>query len=98
MEVLFCFYKNNLLYQDKLYNIYSFCVFYFSENAGFTEVQTFKGHTNYVVSVTILKKSDILPNGLILTGGNDKLLCGFLPESPEPVFIETSHTNTGEIN
>lgn len=73
-----------------------FCTF--SENAGFTEVQTFKGHTNYVVSVTILKRSDILPNGLILTGGNDKLMCGFLPESPEPVFIETSHTNTGKKN
>lgn len=72
--------------------------FTFSENAGFTEVQSFKGHTNYVVSVTILKKSSILPNGLILTGGNDKLMCGFLPESPEPVFIETSHTNTGEKN
>jgi len=25
-------------------------------------------------------------------------MCGFLPESPEPVFIDTSHTNTGEIN
>lgn len=72
--------------------------FNFSENAGFTEVQTFKGHTNYVVSVAILKKSDILPNGLILSGGNDNLMCGFLPESPEPVFIDTSHTNTGEIN
>uniref|UniRef100_A0A2H8TP61 Phospholipase A-2-activating protein n=1 Tax=Melanaphis sacchari TaxID=742174 RepID=A0A2H8TP61_9HEMI len=65
-----------------------------SGNAGFTEVQTFKGHSNYVVSIAILNKSDILPNGLILTGGNDKLMCGFLPESPEPVFIETSHTNT----
>lgn len=73
-----------------------FCTF--SENAGFTEVQTFKGHTNYVTAVSILQKSDILPNGLILTGGNDKLMCGFLPESPEPVFIETSHANTGEKN
>lgn len=72
--------------------------FNFSENAGFTEVQTFKGHTNYVVSVAILKESDILPNGLILTGGNDTFMCGFFPESSAPVFLNTSHTNTGEIN
>lgn len=68
----------------------------FSENAGYTTVQTFVGHSNYVVSVIILNKSNILPNGLIVTGGNDKLLCGFVPESPEPVFIETRHTNTGK--
>lgn len=71
---------------------------FFSENAGFTEAQTFKGHTNYVVSITMLVKSDILPSGLIITGGNDKLLCGFIPESPEPVFVETRHTNTGIKN
>lgn len=70
----------------------------FSENAGYTIAQTFKGHTNYVVSITILNKSDILPNGLIVTGGNDKLMCGFVPESPEPVFVETRHTDTGEKN
>lgn len=77
-----------------MYNIFLFknC----SENAGFTEAQTFKGHTNYVVSIGVLPKSSILPNGLIVTGGNDKLMCGFTPESPEPVFVETRHTNTGK--
>ncbi|XP_050524423.1 phospholipase A-2-activating protein [Daktulosphaira vitifoliae] len=65
-----------------------------SENAGYTEVQTFSGHTNYVVSVTVLKESSILPSGLIITGGNDKMLCGFLPESSEPIFVETRHKNT----
>lgn len=78
-----------------IYFIYSLLC-NFSENAGYTEAQTFVGHSNYVVSVGTLNKSDILPNGLILTGGNDKLLCGFVPESPEPVFVETRHTNTGK--
>lgn len=76
--------------------LFTYCIRNFSGNAGYTEAQTFKGHTNYVVSIAILNKSDVLPNGLVVTGGNDKLLCGFLPESPEPVFVETRHTNTGE--
>lgn len=45
--------------------------------------------------VTVLNKSSLIPNGLIITGGNDNLMCGFVPESPEPVFVETRHTNTG---
>lgn len=70
----------------------------FSENAGYTVAQTFNGHTNYVVSIAILKKTQTLPNGFIVTGGNDKLMCGFVPESPEPIFVESRHTNTGKIN
>lgn len=45
----------------------------------------------------MLKKSNILPKGIIVTGGNDKLMCGFVPESPEPIFVETGHTNTGKM-
>ncbi|XP_050425163.1 phospholipase A-2-activating protein [Adelges cooleyi] len=65
-----------------------------SGNAGYTEAQTFLGHTNYVVCVTVLKESNSFPKGLIVTGGNDKLMCGFVVDSPEPVFIESRHTNT----
>lgn len=44
----------------------------------------------------MLKKSNLFPNGLIVTGGNDNLICGFVPESPEPIFVEKRHTNTGK--
>lgn len=70
-----------------------FC--HFSENNGYTEVQTFKRHTNYVVCSTVLKNSKVLPDGLILTGSNDKLICGFTSKVPEVILIEASHKDTG---
>lgn len=63
-------------------------------NANFTDSITFKGHTNFVSCVTFIKSSALYPAGLIVTGSNDKKICVFEPNRPDPLFKLTEHTNT----
>ncbi|XP_046387543.1 phospholipase A-2-activating protein [Ischnura elegans] len=63
-------------------------------NVEFSEVQTLKGHTNFVSCVCFLKSSPPFKSGLLLTGGNDSLICIYEPESWTLVNKLTGHTNT----
>uniref|UniRef100_A0A8D9BFC4 Phospholipase A-2-activating protein n=2 Tax=Cacopsylla melanoneura TaxID=428564 RepID=A0A8D9BFC4_9HEMI len=63
-------------------------------NPNFTESITYKGHTNFVSCVTFIKPSSKYPTGLVVTGSNDKKICVFDPQVPEPLFNLTEHTNT----
>lgn len=61
---------------------------------GFVEVSCFRGHTNFVSCVCVLPPDEIHPTGLILTGSNDKSICAFTLESPDPVYRLIGHANT----
>ncbi|KAL1449471.1 hypothetical protein WDU94_001975, partial [Cyamophila willieti] len=63
-------------------------------NANFTESITFKGHSNFVSCVTFIKPSSKYPTGLVVTGSNDKKICVFDPQVPDPLFSLTEHSNT----
>ncbi|XP_064147893.1 phospholipase A-2-activating protein isoform X2 [Loxodonta africana] len=65
-----------------------------SPNRGFTEMHCMSGHSNFVSCVCILPSSDIYPQGLIATGGNDHNICVFSLDSPAPLYILKGHKNT----
>ncbi|KAF9205533.1 hypothetical protein BGZ49_003897 [Haplosporangium sp. Z 27] len=64
-----------------------------SENT-FSEERIFLGHTNYVNSVAFIGASEVNPNGLIVTGGSDKLINVWNPEDASaPVYTLVGHTD-----
>nr|CAD7571777.1 unnamed protein product [Timema californicum] len=76
-----------------------------STNAGFSESQTLLGHTNFVSSVCVLQPHGSHKSGLIITGGNDRNIGVFTPESPTPLCVLKGHGGTdmftlhiGELN
>lgn len=75
---------------------YSFAAYthVFSASAAISEGKSFTGHTNYVTSVIHTKPTEAFPNGLIVTGSNDRLIRAFKNEQAEPVFILHGHLDT----
>ncbi|XKL66639.1 hypothetical protein PGB90_010059 [Kerria lacca] len=63
-------------------------------NSGYTEVQTYVGHKNFVTCVCAIPPSDIFPNGLIVTGGNDNIILLFQPECSTSFQQLSGHKNT----
>ncbi|PSN46406.1 Phospholipase A-2-activating protein [Blattella germanica] len=63
-------------------------------NAGFSEAQTFVGHSNFVSSVCVLPPHDGHPSGLIVTGSNDNIIRAFALDSPTPLLVLKGHNNT----
>ncbi|XP_075234565.1 phospholipase A2 activator protein isoform X2 [Lycorma delicatula] len=63
-------------------------------NSGFTEVQTLKGHSNFVSSVCVLPTTEAYPGGIIITGSNDSNICAFSQDNPLPLFTFKGHTST----
>ncbi|KAF9584006.1 hypothetical protein BGW38_007892 [Lunasporangiospora selenospora] len=60
----------------------------------FSEDKIFLGHSNYVNSVAFIAASEANPNGLIVTGGSDKLINVWNPEDANaPVYTLTGHTD-----
>ncbi|KAF8936711.1 phospholipase A-2-activating protein [Dissophora ornata] len=60
----------------------------------FSEGKVFHGHTNYVNSVAFIGASASNPNGLIVTGGSDRLINIWDPEdSSAPVYTLAGHTD-----
>lgn len=51
-----------------------------------------KGHNNYISSVCVLVSSSQFPLGLILTGGHDHKIFGFLPYTQEPLLTLEGHS------
>ncbi|KAK7576747.1 hypothetical protein V9T40_013033 [Parthenolecanium corni] len=62
-------------------------------NTGYTEVQTFVGHTNFVISVCVVPPNEIFTSGLIVTGSNDNTILVYQPESPNSILQLTGHTD-----
>lgn len=58
---------------------------------GYVEVETLRGHKNYVASVCILTPTPSFPCGLVLTGGYDKQILGFEPQSTDPIIEHEAH-------
>ncbi|GFS06857.1 phospholipase A-2-activating protein, partial [Elysia marginata] len=50
-----------------------------------------RGHTNFVSSLCVMPPDDTYPQGLIITGSNDKTILAYTPGSAEPVFKLTGH-------
>ncbi|KAK0062786.1 phospholipase A-2-activating protein [Biomphalaria pfeifferi] len=50
-----------------------------------------KGHSNFVSSICVTPPDDNYPQGLIVTGSNDKTILAYIPGSPEPVFKLIGH-------
>ncbi|XP_071453464.1 phospholipase A-2-activating protein [Hetaerina americana] len=63
-------------------------------NFEYTEVQTLKGHTNFVSCICYLKSCPPFKSGLLLTGGNDSMICTYELESWTLVNKLSGHTNT----
>ncbi|XP_076300177.1 phospholipase A2 activator protein [Lasioglossum baleicum] len=55
---------------------------------------TLKGHTNFVSSVCVLNPSEKNPTGFIITGGNDKTICIYVPDKDEPFKVLKAHKDT----
>ncbi|CAH1393363.1 unnamed protein product [Nezara viridula] len=51
-----------------------------------------KGHSNYISAVCVLVSSSQFPLGLILTGGHDHKIFGFLPYTQEPLLTLEGHS------
>ncbi|KAF9987386.1 hypothetical protein BGZ65_003835 [Modicella reniformis] len=63
-------------------------------NNKFDEERIFFGHTGYVNSVAFIGASEANPNGLIVTGGSDRLINVWNPEdASEPVYTLVGHTD-----
>ncbi|XP_005104581.1 phospholipase A-2-activating protein [Aplysia californica] len=66
-----------------------------AENEGsnsFVKELTMRGHSNFVSSLCVMPPDDSYPQGLIITGSNDKTILAYSPGVPEPVFKLTGHT------
>ncbi|KAF9168456.1 hypothetical protein DFQ26_007587 [Actinomortierella ambigua] len=58
----------------------------------FSEERIFLGHANYVNSVAFIAASEQHPNGLIVTGGSDKLIHIWDPENAgDPLYTLVGH-------
>lgn len=64
---------------------------------GYVEVETLRGHKNYVASVCILTPTPSFPCGLVLTGGYDKQILGFEPQSTDPIIEHEAHEDAGRL-
>ena len=62
----------------------------------FREGLVLSGHTNFVVAVCMMPPSDTYPQGLIVTGSNDKTILAYTLDSPQPVYKLEGHVGTGE--
>ncbi|CAH1156011.1 unnamed protein product [Phaedon cochleariae] len=58
------------------------------------EVMTYKSHENFVGSVLYLEPSTEYPDGLVVTGGYDKVIFIYKPGEPFPTFTFKDHSNT----
>lgn len=56
---------------------------------------TYRSHENFVGSVLYLEPSSQYPDGLVITGGYDKVIHVYKPGEPFPTFtFKGEHTNT----
>lgn len=62
------------------------------ENNCYIKETSMRGHSNFVSCVCVMPPDDAHPEGLIVTGSNDKTILAYTPGVPEPVFKLTGHT------
>lgn len=92
-QILWCIYKE---YIYDVYNIRNISWnLYFSYGPGFTVAITLRGHTSFVSSVCTLHPFQNYPDGLIMTGGCDNIICAFYPDVEDPIFILQGHKDNG---
>lgn len=62
----------------------------------YQEVMTYRSHENFVGCVLYLEPSEHFPDGLVVTGGYDKVIFVYKPGEPFPTYtFKGEHTNTG---
>lgn len=72
-------------------------IFYFSLQNTYQEVMTYRSHENFVGSVLYLEPSSEYPDGLVLSGGYDKVIHVYKPGEPFPTYsFKGEHTDTGK--
>ena len=54
-----------------------------------------KNHTNFVIATCYIPPSDRFPDGLIVTGGNDKTICVYSAKQGTYLFTLEGHEQTG---
>lgn len=64
----------------------------FQEN--YEEVMTYRDQKNFVGAVLFIEPTEEYPDGLVVTGGNDKLILVYKPSEPFATFTIKDHTNT----
>jgi len=62
------------------------------ENNCYIKETSMRGHSNFVSSVCVMPPDEMHPQGLIVTGSNDKKILAYTPGISEPVFTLTGHT------
>lgn len=67
------------------------CRLWVPEGKSFAQGNIFFGHSRYVASVCILPPSDAHPQGVVITGGHDNVICGYDFNSPEPIWKLEGH-------
>lgn len=72
---------------------YIFIIWFY--RGSYESCATLKGHSNYISAVCVLVSSSQFPLGLILTGGHDHKIFGFLPYTQEPLLTLDGHSGPG---
>jgi WD40 repeat protein len=62
----------------------------------FEQRAVLKDHTNFVIATCYIPPSDQFPDGLIVTGGNDKTICVYSAKQGTYLFTLEGHELTGK--
>ncbi|XP_074640387.1 phospholipase A-2-activating protein-like [Tubulanus polymorphus] len=60
----------------------------------YSEVQCFRGHSNFISAVCCMPPNEKYPNGLIFTGSNDSNILAFSLDAIDPLYKLFGHTDT----
>ena len=86
------------VHQSMLMKIFSFnskINLHFSKTS-FEQRAVLKNHTNFVIATCYIPSSDQFPDGLIVTGGNDKKICVYSAKQGTHLFTLEGHEQTGK--
>ncbi|XP_077981055.1 phospholipase A-2-activating protein-like [Glandiceps talaboti] len=65
-----------------------------SDGKSYVQAAVLSGHSNFISCTCVMPPTDDYPQGLIITGSNDKTINAYTPNSPTPVYTLKGHANT----
>lgn len=76
-----------------------FCLYqqeFSSSKTSFEQRTVLKDHTNFVIATCYIPSNNQFPDGLIITGGNDKKICVYSAKLGTHLFTLEGHEQTGK--
>lgn len=73
------------------------CFLFLISKTSFEQRTVLKNHTNFVIATCYIPSNDRFPDGLIVTGGNDKKICVYSAKQGTHLFTLEGHEQTGKI-